>query len=273
MRAGPGDNAGVIEYDRFADIYGIWTDTAASARANLPFYLSAYAAVDGPVVELGVGDGRIAVEAARRGRDVIGVDLSPAMLARCRDRAERAGVLQRLTLIEGDFRSFALPRPAALIALPYHSLGHLTTADAKREAVRHVYGQLADGGRFIFDDFQMTPARADALRRVQLRAAYERDGADALLWVTSLVDEAAQTMRVVTWEDTLDAAGVLRQRQYRRLSLSWLTASQARTMLEDVGFTVEACYGDFSGTAFDLASADEQIWIARKGPVRTGRVS
>lgn len=268
----------MIEYDRFAEIYGVWTNTAASAQANLEFYLSAYAAAAGPVVELGVGDGRIAVEAARRGRDVVGVDLSPAMLALCRERAQQAGVLSRVTLIEGDFRSFVLPEPAALIALPYHSLGHLTTFDAKRDAIRHVHSQLAEGGRFIFDDFQMTPSRVDGMRRVQLRAAFERNGTEALLWVTSLVDEAAQTMRVVTWEDELDAQGVLLRRQYRPLSLSWLTAGQARTLLEEAGFTIEACYGDFSGTAFDAASADEQVWTARKdtalrGAVRKGRVS
>jgi ubiquinone/menaquinone biosynthesis C-methylase UbiE len=262
-----------VEYDRFAEIYGVWTDTAASARANLEFYLSAYAASPGPVVELGVGDGRIAVEAARRGRDVVGVDLFRAMLALCRDRAEQAGVLSRMTLVEGDFRSFALPEPASLIALPYHSLGHLTTLDAKRTAVRHIYTQLADGGRFIFDDFQMTPTRIDAMRRVQLRASYQRAGREALLWVTSLVDETAQTMRVVTWEDQLDDAGVLRQRQYRPLSLSWMTASQSRTLLEQAGFTIEACYGDFSGTAFDAASADEQVWVARKGSEKKGRPS
>ncbi|MGE0395033.1 MAG: class I SAM-dependent methyltransferase [Alphaproteobacteria bacterium] len=256
-----------MEYDRFAEIYGVWTDTAASARANLEFYLSQYASAHGAVVELGVGDGRIAVEAARRGRDMIGVDLSRPMLARCRDRAEQAGVLPRMTLIEGDFRSFTLPVPAGLIALPYHSLGHLTTLEAKRDALRHIHSQLADGGRFIFDDFQMTPARVHAMRRVQLRAAYEREGADALLWVTSLVDEAAQAMRVVTWEDRLDATGILQQRQYRPLSLSWMTVTQARALLEETGFTIEACYGDFSGTAFDPAVADEQVWIARKGRV------
>ena len=255
-----------MEYERFADIYGVWTETAASAHANLAFYVEAYAVTTGPVVELGVGDGRIAVEAARRGRDVIGVDLSPAMLAQCRDRATRAGVLDRLTLIEGDFRSFTLPEPAALVALPYHSLGHLTTRDQKRDAVRHIFTQLAPGGRFIFDDFQMTPVRIEAMRRVQLRAEYRSPaGANTLLWVTSLVNEAAQTMRVITWEDELDGEGRLRNRQYRPLSLSWLEPAQARTLLEEAGFTVEACYGDFAGTAFDPAVADEQVWVARKG--------
>lgn len=254
-----------LEYERFADIYRVWTATAGSTHANLPFYVQAYLAAEGPVVELGVGDGRIAVEAAVRGRAVIGVDLSPAMLAMCRARATDAGVADRLTLLQGDFRSFVLPEPAALIALPYHSLGHLTSLDAKRDALRQVHAQLRPGGRFIFDDFMMTPARLDQMRRVQLRAEYDTpDGQHALLWVTSLIEDAAQTMRVVTWEDLLDDDGVMMRRRYRPLSLSWMTPDQAAGLLAEAGFTVERCLGAFDGTPFTAETAEEQIWIARK---------
>jgi SAM-dependent methyltransferase len=257
-----------LEYERFAEIYGIWTATAASAQANKAFYVDAYTAADGPVVELGVGDGRLAVEAARRGRDIIGVDLSPAMLALCRARAERAGVLDHLTLLQAEFRDFTLPEPAALIALPYHSLGHLPTLDAKRDALRHIHTQLRPGGCFMFDDFVMTPDRLDRLRQVQLRATYQSAGGGSrLLWVTSLVDEPAQSMRVVTWEDELDADGAQQHRRYRFLSLSWLEPAQARQLLDHAGFTVEACYGDFDRTPF-AAAAVEQVWIARKGTTR-----
>jgi len=256
---------GALEYERFSDIYGIWTATAASARANKAFYVEAYLATDGAVVELGIGDGRIAVDAAVRGRRVTGVDLSPAMLARCRDRAAQAGVLDRLTLIEADFRRFTLAEPAALIALPYHSLGHLTSLDAKRDALGHIHTQLRPGGRFLFDDFVMTPERIDRMRQVQLRAEYQSaDGHDTLLWVTSLVDEAAQSMRVVTWEDALDADGTLSRRRYRTLSLSWLEPDQTRQLLAGAGFAVEACFGDFDRTLFDARTAQEQIWMARK---------
>jgi len=258
-----------VEYERFADIYGTWTATAASARANKAFYVDAYTAADGPVVELGVGDGRIAVDAAARGRPIIGVDLSPAMLRRCRERAERAGVLDRMTLLQADFRSFTLAEPAALIALPYHSLGHLPSLDDKRDALRHIHEQLRPGGCFLFDDFFMTPERLDRMRQVQLRAEYpSADGHDVLLWVTSLVDEAAQSMRVVTWEDELDAEGTLARRRYRTLSLSWLEPAQARALLQDAGFAIDACFGDFDRTPFDVSSAQEQIWIARKGMSR-----
>lgn len=253
------------EYDRFADIYQVWTETAGSTRANLAFYVDAYLNETGPVVELGVGDGRIAVAAASRGRSVIGVDLSQAMLEQCRLRAERAGVLERLTLLNADFRSFHLDRPAGLIALPYHSLGHLVALDDKRRAIAQVFSQLEPGGRFVFDDFLMTPSLVGHMRQVQLRAEYQLpSGADALLWVTSLVDEGAQTIRVVTWEDELDAEGTLARRRYRRLSLSWLAPLQARTLLTEAGFLIEACFGDFARTPFSDATAREQIWIARR---------
>ncbi len=253
------------EYDSFADIYAIWTASAASTTANLPFYVDAYLATDGPVVELGVGDGRIAVEAAGRGCVVIGVDHSSAMLERCRERAQRAGVLDRLTLIQADFRDFDLDEPAALIALPYHSIGHLTTRDHKRHAMRHIFNRVRAGGQFIFDDFLMTPTLMAQMRDVQLRATYQSpSGADRLLWVTSLVDEPTQSITVVTWEDELDTAGVLERRRYRRLSLSWLEPAQARALLEEAGFTVEACFGDFQRSPFVEASAREQVWIARK---------
>lgn len=257
----PGPN----EYDRFAEIYQVWTDTAASTPANLPFYVDAYVNEPGPVVELGVGDGRIAVAAALRGQSVIGVDLSVPMLDRCRQRAERAGVLDRLTLVHADFRDFQLAEPASLIALPYHSLGHLVALADKRRAIAQVFSQLRPGGRFVFDDFLMTPSLAAHMRQVQLRAEYQLpSGADALLWVTSLVDEPSQSIRVVTWEDELDSEGALAQRRYRRLSLSWLEPSQARTLLAEAGFEITSCFGAFDGTPFAEATAHEQIWIARR---------
>ena len=255
-----------MEYERFADIYGVWTATAPSAQANLRYYVDAYLdAPEGAVVELGVGDGRIAVEAARAGRAVTGVDLSPAMLRLCAARAAETGVGDRITLLQADFRTFSLPAPAALIALPYHSLGHLVSIDDKRAALRHIYDQLQPGGRFLFDDFMVTPDAIDRMRRVQLRAEYAtRDGQQVLLWVTSLVDTAAQTIRCITWEDIVAADGVLQTRTYRTLSLSWLEPDQARALLEETGFVVEACYGSFTRDHFDVATAGEQVWVARK---------
>ncbi len=253
------------QYDSFADIYGVWTETAPAAQSNRQFYVDAYRQAGGPVVELGVGDGRIAVEAAARGCRVIGVDVSPVMLRRCRERAERAGVGDRIALLEADFRTFRIDEPAALVTLPYHSIGHLTSLLDKQQAAQRVFSHLRPGGRFIFDDFVMTPDAAARMRRVQLRAAYpSAAGGDILLWVTSRVDEETRLITVVTWEDHFTADGRPEWRRYRRLDLSWLDPEEARSLLLGAGFTIDACLGSFDGTPFSMDTAAEQIWIARK---------
>ena len=253
------------QYDSFADIYGVWAETAPAAQSNRRFYVEAYLAAGGPVVELGVGDGRIAVEAATRGCQVIGVDASPVMLRRCRKRAEEAGVGDRIELLETDFRTFRIDGAAALVTLPYHSIGHLTSIPAKRQVAHHVFGQLRPGGGSSSTDFVMTPGAVARMRQVQLRAAYpSAAGTDILLWVTSRVDEKTRSMEVITWEDHFTADGRPEWRRYRRLDLSWLDPDQARMMLLGAGFTIDACLGSFDGTPFSMDTAAEQIWIARK---------
>ncbi len=256
----------MLEYDRFAEIYEAWTEASTAARNSAGFYVDVYLQTPGVVVELGVGTGRIALEAARRGREMIGVDASAEMLKRCRARAEAASVSDRLRLLEADFRSFELEHPASLIALPYHSIGHLTAEEEKTKAVRHVYDQLAPGGRFIFDDFNYRPELAERFRQVELKGelVHPDTGLDALLWATSLIDVASQSLRLVTWTDEVDPDGRLVRRQYRRLSLSWLEPQQWQDILIGAGFMIEECYGDYAGTPFDATHANDQLWVAVK---------
>jgi len=258
------------EYDTFADIYNIWVEGAPITKRNLPFYVEEYLRTEGPVVELGVGNGRIAVEAARRGKHIIGVDSSAKMLKLCRERAEAAGVAHLLTLFQADFRDFVLPEPAQLIAIPFHTIGHLVTLDDKRDGLRHIHGQLAPGGRFIFDHFIFDPESARRYQGVGLRDEYTdaATGHDVLLWVTVRHDYEAQTMRIIAWTDELDDDSVVLRRRYRRLSFSWLKPQQTRALLKETGFEVEALYGDFDRSPFDEKSP-EQVWVACRTNVRS----
>ena len=257
------------QYDAFADIYEIWTSTAPVTARNLPFYVDAYQETPGLVAELGVGDGRIAIEAAKAGKPIVGVDSSSQMLHRCRARAQGAGVLDQLTLIHADFRDFNLPRPAELITIPFHSIGHLVTMDDKREGLRHIYDQLSPGGRLIFDHFVFDLETARSRYGVaNLRAEYTNpeSGRDTLLWMTSRYALETQRIRIITWTDEIDGVGVLVRRQYRRLTFSWLEPAQTRALLEETGFEIEALYGDFDRSPFSEDSP-EQIWVARRPAV------
>src|SRR3954467_12061023 len=85
---GPVDAEGAEAYERLGELYDVW---CASVDEDLAFYLAMCRDVEGPIIELGVGSGRVAVELLREGHELIGLDASPAMLARARTRADEAG--------------------------------------------------------------------------------------------------------------------------------------------------------------------------------------
>ena len=87
---------------------------SADITADIPFYVGLARQAAGPLAELAIGNGRVAIPVAQAtGQPVIGIDSSPAMLALARAGATAAGV--QLDLREGDMRELTLDEPAALI--------------------------------------------------------------------------------------------------------------------------------------------------------------
>ena len=119
-----GCDAGPVTWDeRFAGDYEIWS---AHMIADIAFYVELARRANGPLVELAVGNGRVAIPVARAtGQRVIGIDTSPAMLEQARAGAARAGVDLDLRL--ADMRDLDLTEPAALIYCPARALLHLPT--------------------------------------------------------------------------------------------------------------------------------------------------
>jgi len=107
-------------YEAFARRYDEWS---SNMTADIPFYVELAKGADGPLVELAIGNGRVAIPVAQAtGKPVVGFDTSPAMLQQARDRATEAGV--QLDLYETDMREFTLDEPAALIYCPFRALLH-----------------------------------------------------------------------------------------------------------------------------------------------------
>lgn len=122
--------------EAFSYRYDEWS---APMTADIPFYVELARQAEGPLVELAVGNGRVAIPVAQAtGRPVIGIDSSPAMLAQARSRAAEAGV--ELDLREGDMRDLALDQPAGLIYCPFRALLHLPTWGDRRRARRRLAG-------------------------------------------------------------------------------------------------------------------------------------
>lgn len=227
-------------YDAIADLYDPWS---ASVVEDVGFYLEEARRSGGPVVELGVGTGRVAVPIAADGIRVIGIDSSRSMLDVCARRAALAGADVDLRL--GDLREPPVRERVPLVICPFRSLLHMHTDEDRRAVLAAARRMLRPGGRFVFDVF--TPG-ADDIAQTHDRWLEREPG----IFELAQWDESARTL-------TLTVRGPDGE---TTMALAWLSVGEWRALLEDEGFAVEACYGWFDRTPFK--GQDDSVWIARR---------
>ena len=185
------------------------------------------------------GSGRVAIPVAQAtGKPVIGIDSSPAMLAKARAGAAKAGV--RLDLREGDMRDLALDEPAGLIYCPYRTLLHLRTWRDRRRTFERVAASLRPDGRFAWNAFAFD-------RHVGARI----DGGHQDKPVPHSVRFWVGDNRI---DLTLDDGGTS--------SLWWATKNEWLGLLDVAGLEVAALYGGFAGEPFTDES-HEYVFVAR----------
>ena len=222
--------------ERFAIRYEEW---AAEMTADVPFYVGLARAADGPLVELAVGTGRVAIPVAQAtGRSVIGIDSSPAMLEQARHRASEVCV--QLDLREGDMRELALDEQAGLIYSPFRALLHLPTWADRRRTFERVAASLRPGGRFAWNVFAFDH---------HIAARLDGHHQDEPVPHTLRYDVVDNRVDI-----TLDEGGTS--------SLWWATKNEWLGLLDVAGLELEALYGGFDGEPLDDESR-EYVFVAR----------
>jgi SAM-dependent methyltransferase len=223
--------------EAFASRYEEWS---AEMRDDVAFYTELAREADGPVVELAIGNGRVAIPVAQAiGRRVIGFDSSPAMLEQARLRAAEANV--ELELHERDIRDLSLEEPAALIYCPFRSLLHLPTWADRRRTFERVASLLRASGRFAWNAFAFDHQIAARL-----------DGAHQ--------DEPVpHTVRYSVGDNRID----IELDEGAKSSLWWATRNEWLGLLDVAGLKLEALYGGFAGEPF-ADDSREYVFVARR---------
>ncbi len=103
------------------------------------------------VLDVGCGTGAHAIELARRGHAVTGVDLSQAMLDRAAQKAAALDAAQRPAFLQGDARSFSTGRTHDLAIMMFAVVGYLTSNDDVLAGLRNIRAHLAPGALFVCD--------------------------------------------------------------------------------------------------------------------------
>ncbi len=228
-------------YDRIARFYDPWS---RSVTEDVGFYVDHALASGGPVVELAVGTGRIAIPVAQAGVSVIGVDTSPEMLAIARAAGEEAGVADRLELHLGDLRDPPVSERVPLVICPFRSLLHMETEDEKLDALVAARSLLQPDGRYVFDVF--APSREDIDETHDRWLEREPGIFERAVW-----DEGSRTLSLSVRSGDASAT----------FGLHWLSAPEWLLLLTRAGFEIEALYGWFDSRPYE--DEEDMIFVCR----------
>ena len=248
-------------YSILVDFYDHW---AEPHNEDIPFYVKQATSVRGPVVELGVGTGRVAIPIAAAGKEVIGVDVSGAMLTEAARRAAAQGVAGRITFVEEDMRTFVAEQPVELVIVPFRTFSHLLTVEDQLAGLASIKRSLAAGGRLVLDLFVPDPqvqVAQDGRRTTHGRFVDER-GRRCEMWGLPEYDVTSQLLHLRVGLDVYDD-----DRQVDTIETGFDLRATHRYEFEHLlaraGFEREALYGWFDERPLE-GDAREQIWVARK---------
>ncbi|HLZ27334.1 MAG TPA: class I SAM-dependent methyltransferase [Chloroflexota bacterium] len=236
--------------------------------ADVPLYLELARAQGRRVLEVACGSGRVLLPLVRAGCDVVGVDVSPHMLALARAKLDAEPTTRgEARLVQADMRTFDLdPKAFDLAISAVKSLAYLTERDDQLRCLRTIAAHLRPGGLLAIDFLHPRPEwiaaapgsmRDDLLQRVP-------DQGFTLSRVESVVStDLARQVRVIrSAYEVIDDRGAVVTKRFVEWPYRWTYRFEAEHLLERAGFTIEGLYGGYQREPFTATSAS-MVFLAR----------
>ena len=263
------ESAGARSSMNYAD-WSQWYDLFYSTESGeeVDFYVEEAIAANGPVLEIGVGTGRIAIPVAKRGIEVFGVDMSPEMLAVAEAKASAASPLTgSLTLAEADMRTLRLTKTDfALVTIPARTLLLATTPEEQADTLCSAARHLRPGGKLILNVFNPTPDLIfdDSADPVFIGEVTDStSGKTFQLSAINRFDPETQINSAMQIVEEVHAGGSTEVVAELPVTLRYLFPHEIFAMLEDTNLQVDAVYGWFDRSPFD-EDCDEIIFVATR---------
>ena len=258
-------------YDEYAAIAELYDYVVPyRERGDVDFFVEAARESGGRVLEVGCGTGRVLIPTARAGIEITGLDLSPHMLAVCRERikAEPQEVKSRVRLVEGDMRRFELSQTFQLVTLPFRPFQHLTTVEEQLSCLGCLRRHLAEGGKLILDIFNpMLEALANKEFGKEMAEEPEfslPDGRKVIRWHSVVSRDVANQVNYTELVYYVTFPDGRQERLVQAFPMRYLFRFEAEHLLARAGFSVEQLYADYDKSPYGSKYPGELIFVAGK---------
>jgi SAM-dependent methyltransferase len=253
-----------IVFDPYSIVVDFYEQWAKPQKDDIPFYVKRATLVRGPVVELGVGTGRVAIPIARAGQDVIGVDASGAMLTEGARKAAAEGVAGKIKFVEADMRTFVAEPAVELVIIPFRGFLHMLTVEDQLAALDAIRRSLVPGGRLVLNIFLPDPELVVAQngRKISHGDFVDERGRRCEMWGMPEYDVTTQLLHLRIGLDVHDDERLVDTIE-TGFDLRAIHRYEFEHLMIRAGFKIEALYGWFDERPLE-GDAREMIWVARK---------
>lgn len=210
------------------------------------------------ILELACGTGRLTIPMAKRGFQIVGVDLHEGMLERAKRKAEKAEV--SIEFVQQDCTKLNLPIKSSLAFMTGNSFQHFLTNEAQDALFQSVRKHLVDGGIFIFD------TRNPVLQELSTVDEYEekyvdKNGDQVIESHRDMYDHLTQildcrTHRRIYRDDTLIAE------EQDGISLRYSFPKEMERLVAASGFEIVKVYGDWEENELHTESVS-MVYVCR----------
>lgn len=258
-------------YEDHKFVAEVYDATYENRRSHdIEFFIGYSRKAGGRTLELGCGTGRVLIPTAAAGCEITGLDFSPHMLKKCRQKLEKQPqeVRQRARLVQGDMTDFNTGETYSLVTIPFRPFQHLVTTEEQKACLAGIHRHLASDGLLIIDvfspDFKRLYPWPDYDIEYEDLPEMQLDDGRKLRRTGRLTgfhpEEQYNDVELIYYITYPDGKT---ERQVQAFPMRYFFRYEMVHLLEICGFRVVELFGDFDKSAY-IGDSPEMIFISEK---------
>jgi SAM-dependent methyltransferase len=260
-------NSGYENLEFVSDFYDAMYDNAA--RRDIEFFVDCAKKAGGRVLELGCGTGRVLIPTAVAGCKITGLDFSPFMLQKCREKVAKltAETRENIQLFQGDMTNFTTGEKYALATIPFRPFQHLIMLAEQKACLDCIHQHLESKGKLVFDVYHTyLPRLIDTKYFMEMEVGPALTLPDGR--VIKRTNRTAAFHHAEQYNDIelifyVDYPGGKKERLVHAFPMRYFYRYEIEHLLSLCGFKILEFYGNFDKTQFSDESP-EMIFVAEK---------